>query len=158
MSESMMGDEVYQPDHSEVQDDVSLLEPEDTLDDRGPAEVYEEGYSPPERPWAVETQGTTAGEQHRGETLDQRLARELPDVQTPDGDDIGDKPDGDGEPWDEEVGERRAGRLLAPDEGAHPDEEGALVATDIGIDGAAASAEEAAVHIVPDSEAREEWP
>ncbi|GAA3243424.1 hypothetical protein GCM10020256_68220 [Streptomyces thermocoprophilus] len=35
-----------------------------------------------------------------------------------------------------------------PDEGAHEDEEEALVARDVGIDGAAASAEEAAMHIV----------
>jgi hypothetical protein len=156
MSESMMGDEVYQPDGSEQQDDVSLLEPEDTLDTRGPAEVYEEGYSPPERPWAVETYGTTAEEQHEGETLDVRLARETPDQDLPDGDGVGDVPGGDGELWDEEVGERRAGRLVAPDEGAHPDEESDLVASDMGIDGAAASAEEAAMHVV-DSEEPEEW-
>ena len=37
---------------------------------------------------------------------------------------------------------------MAPDEGAHEDEEEALVAMDVGIDGAAVSAEEAAVHIV----------
>ena len=37
---------------------------------------------------------------------------------------------------------------MAPDEGTHEDEESALIATDVGIDGAAASAEEAAMHIV----------
>ncbi|MGX1254439.1 hypothetical protein RKD48_006950 [Streptomyces ambofaciens] len=37
---------------------------------------------------------------------------------------------------------------MAPDEGAHEDEEPALVAMDVGIDGAAASAEEAAMHVV----------
>ncbi|MER6984744.1 DUF5709 domain-containing protein, partial [Streptomyces carpinensis] len=42
----------------------------------------------------------------------------------------------------------RSGRLVAPDEGAHEDEEAALVAMDVGIDGAAASAEEAAMHVV----------
>ena len=41
----------------------------------------------------------------------------------------------------------RAGRLVAPDEGAHPDEEAEEIATDVGRDGYAASAEEAAVHI-----------
>ncbi|MGP4000115.1 DUF5709 domain-containing protein [Streptomyces sp. 8N706] len=151
MSENMMGDDVYQPDGSEVQDDAGLLEPEDTLDDRGLEEVLDEGYSPPERPWGVESLGTTAGEQHDGEPLEERLAHETPDVQVPDGDGLGDLPDGDGELWDEEVGERRAGRLVAPDEGAHPDDEKDMVASDIGIDGAAASAEEAAVHIVPET-------
>jgi hypothetical protein len=42
---------------------------------------------------------------------------------------------------------------VAPDEGAHEDEESRLLATDVGIDGAAASAEEAAVHIVDEGTA-----
>ena len=46
------------------------------------------------------------------------------------------------------MGSTRSGRLVAPDEGAHGDEESRLIATDVGIDGAAASAEEAAMHIV----------
>ncbi|MEV6315722.1 DUF5709 domain-containing protein [Streptomyces sp. NPDC051776] len=157
MSDSMMGDEVYQPDGSEQQDDVSLLEPEDTLDARDVPEVYEEGYSPPERPWAVETCGTTAGEQHDGESLEGRLAREMPDLGAPDGDGVGDVPGGEGELLDQEVGVARAGRLVAPDEGAHSDEEKDLVAQDIGIDGAAASAEEAAVHVVNSEEPDELW-
>ena len=51
-----------------------------------------------------------------------------------------------------EVGEVRSGRLVAPDEGAHSDDEQELVAEDVGFDGAAASAEEAAVHVVDDDE------
>ena len=66
----------------------------------------------------------------------------------PGGDGIGDCPDSDGEALDNEVGGARSGRLVAPDEGAHEDEESDLIATDVGIDGAAASAEEAAMHIV----------
>lgn len=46
------------------------------------------------------------------------------------------------------MGDLRSGRLVAPDEGAHEDEESGLIASDVGIDGAAASAEEAAMHIV----------
>jgi len=42
----------------------------------------------------------------------------------------------------------RAGRLVAPDEGAHAVEEAEMIATDVGRAGYAASAEEAAVHIV----------
>ena len=38
-------------------------------------------------------------------------------------------------------------RLVAPDEGAHPDEEAEEIATDVGRAGYAARAEEAAVHI-----------
>ncbi len=58
--------------------------------------------------------------------------------------------DQDGELIDDQVGEERAGRLVAPDEGAHADVEGQLNADDVGIDSAAASAEEAAMHVVPD--------
>ncbi|MFC0601337.1 DUF5709 domain-containing protein [Streptomyces palmae] len=149
---SEMGDEVYQPDDSEVQDDAGVLEPEDTLVDRGLESAMDEGYSPPERPLAVERWGTTAAEQHARESLERRLAKELPDVVPGEGDGIGDQPQGDGEPFDDEVGTARAGRLVAPDEGAHSDTEKDLIGRDVGIDGAAASAEEAAVHIVEEPE------
>lgn len=139
------GDDVYQPDGSEVQDDAGLLDAEDTLDNDGVGDPLDRGWSPPERPWAVEHTGVTAAER---ETLDQRLAEELPDAAVPDGDGIGDCDDSDGELLDNEVGARRSGRLVAPDEGAHEDDESGLIATDVGIDGAAASAEEAAMHIV----------
>jgi hypothetical protein len=151
MSESAMGDEVYQPDGSEVQDDAGLLDPEDTLDQHGVEQALDEGYSPPERPWAVNKSGVTAEGQRRGESLDERLAEELPDVYPSEGDDLGDAWDTDGELLDDEVGDARAGRLVAPDEGSHYETEG-LVASDVGIDGAAASAEEAAVHVIPESE------
>ena len=52
--------------------------------------------------------------------------------------------DGDGG----EVGDARTGRLVAPDEGSHEDRESDEVADDVGIDGAGASAEEAAVHTI----------
>ncbi|MEW2163736.1 DUF5709 domain-containing protein [Streptomyces sp. NPDC007084] len=142
------GDDVYQPDGSEVQDDAGLLDAEDTLVSDGVGDPLDRGWSPPERPWAVEHQGVTAAEAVAGETLEQRLSEELPDIAASDGDGIGDCEDTDGEPLDNEVGDLRSGRLVAPDEGAHEDEESGLVATDIGIDGAAASAEEAAMHIV----------
>ncbi|MGW1162253.1 DUF5709 domain-containing protein [Streptomyces sp. NPDC002513] len=142
------GDDVYQPDGSEVQDDAGLLDAEDTLENDGVSDPLERGWSPPERPWAVDHVGVTAAEGHSGETLDQRLAEEVPDITVPAGDGIGDWPDGEGEPLDNEVGGPRSGRLVAPNEGAHEDEESGLIATDVGIDGAAASAEEAAVHVV----------
>jgi hypothetical protein len=142
------GDDVYQPDDSEIQDDAGLLDAEDTLEDEGVGDPLDRGWSPPERPWAVEHSGVTAAERLQGETLDQRLAEETPDLAPADGDGIGDCDGTDGELLDNEVGAMRSGRLVAPDEGAHEDEESALIATDVGIDGAAASAEEAAMHIV----------
>ena len=48
----------------------------------GPDDVddaLDTSYSPPERPRAMDDYGTTAAEEARGETLDQRLAQEEPD-------------------------------------------------------------------------------
>jgi len=57
-------------------------------------------------------------------------------------------------PWPQrdEVGNMRAGRLVAPDWGFGQDEEAELVAEDVGIGGGAASAEEAAVQIIEEEE------
>ncbi|MFF3695706.1 DUF5709 domain-containing protein [Streptomyces sp. NPDC002221] len=145
------GDDVYQPDGGDdVVEDTGILDPEDTLNDRG-ADPYDEGWSPPERPLAVNHVGTTAQEQHDGESLDQRLAEEVPDPEIDLGDDEEDQ-----ELADAEVGDQRAGRLVAPDEGAHEDAEKDMLASDMGIDGAGASAEEAAVHLIDDAEGA--WP
>ncbi|MFI2435368.1 DUF5709 domain-containing protein [Streptomyces sp. NPDC018693] len=141
------GDDVYQPDATEIREDSGLLDAEDTLENDGIG-ALDRGWSPPERPWAVEHTGVTAAERLQGESLEQRLAEELPDTVAPYGDGLGDAEGTDGELLDNEVGAVRSGRLVAPDEGAHEDEESALVARDVGIDGAAASAEEAAMHIV----------
>jgi hypothetical protein len=132
-------------------------------------------WSPPEKPRELDAFGTTVAEQREGETLDQRLAQEEPDpnleIDLVDGepavraDEAGDLPDdiddidaGSGEVPDDlfddgilddgEVGEARAGRLVASDEGLGEDTEKDLVGHDVGIDAGAASAEEAAVHIV----------
>jgi hypothetical protein len=141
--------------HGEDAEEASLrLEPEDVLEDESTDDVLERGYSPEDRPWAVDDWGTTAFEEEQGESLDGRLARELPDVRDDDdGDGLGDLPDGDGELRDGEVGDERAGRLAATDAGTEsaPDPSPVLEAFDEGIDGGAASAEEAAVHVVPDA-------
>ncbi|MEU8033157.1 DUF5709 domain-containing protein [Streptomyces sp. NPDC049099] len=144
-----MADDAYQPTGTnEEQEDAGPLDLQDAVDERTYDDILDEGYSPPERPLGVTRQGTTAAEQHEGETLDERLAQEVPDAQPAAGDDIGDLPGGEGEPLDPEAGESRAGRLVAPDEGAHPDTVKEEVARDVGIDGGAAGAEEAAVHVV----------
>ncbi|GGZ06374.1 hypothetical protein GCM10010300_57980 [Streptomyces olivaceoviridis] len=152
MTDATMGDDVYQPDGSEVQDDAGLLDASDTLDYRSGDEALDEGYSPPERPWGVEHTGVTAAERWRGESLDERLAEEVPDIGVPEGDGIGDTWGTDGELLDDEVGDERAGRLVAPDEGTHENTESDLFASDRGLDGAGASAEEAAMHVIPGSE------
>jgi hypothetical protein len=121
-------------------DDEDQLQAEDTLNDRGVADLLDEGYSPPEKWSAGEGFGTTADEALQGETLDQRIAQEVPDADpyAEDGEDVGGP----------QVGTERSGRLVASDEGARSDDDGELYAEDVGIDGAAAGAEEAAVHVV----------
>jgi hypothetical protein len=142
-------------------DDEDQLQPEDTLDDRGVDDLLDEGYSPPERPRGVDAFGTTVAEQRQGESIEARLAHEQPDPANalPDplaeADMVGDDdPDAiaveDDFLSDGEVGDRRSGRLTAPDEGNHEDTESDMVADDVGIDGGGSSAEEAAVHIIED--------
>ncbi|MEU8584875.1 DUF5709 domain-containing protein [Streptomyces sp. L500] len=149
MSDDVMGDEVYQPARSDRRDNPGDLDLENALDGDLLDEVLDEGYSPPEKPLGVGHHGTTAREQRERESLDQRLAEEVPDLPVPDGDGIGDQPGGDGEPIDEEVGDVRAGRLTATID-AMPPRRNDVFARDVGIDGGAASAEEAAMHVVPE--------
>jgi hypothetical protein len=123
------------PDEAEQLDQI---EPQRSLIDRGVDDLLDEGYSPPERYSPLIRKG-----EH--ETLDERLEEEIPE---PDPDAVQEQEIVD----DGEVGEARAGRLVDPNEGIGPDAEPELFGTDVGIDGGAASAEEAAVHIVPDDE------
>ncbi|MBN3510300.1 DUF5709 domain-containing protein [Mycolicibacterium nivoides] len=118
-------------------DEDDQLTQEDALIDRGVDDLLDEGYSPPDR-WR---------EPRDHETLDELLAEEEPDpaMQLDDPDYL------DEQGGDDEVGERRSGRLVAPNAGFGADEEAELLGTDVGIDGGAASAEEAAVHIIPPS-------
>jgi hypothetical protein len=142
------------------------LQPGDTLDDRGVDDLLDEGYSPPEKWSVLEKFGNTPREEREGESLDDRLAEEVPDPALAVDDPLDDPPAGErgalgdldldetiddqqlGDDYDGEVGDERAGRLVSPDEGAHGDLEKDEVADDVGIDGGAASAEEAAVHVV----------
>lgn len=142
-------------------DDEDQLQPEDTLVDRGVDDALDEGYSPADRP--SPSYGNTVAEQEQGETIDQRIDQEIPDPTSaygaPDNESGldterlgGDDPDAiDADQdfvGDDEVGDERAGRLVAQDEGLGEDTEKDLVAGDAGIDGAGASAEEAAVHVI----------
>ncbi len=118
------------------------IQPEDSLDDRGVDDVLDEGFSPPER----ETDHLRHPE--GGETLDERLAEEEPEVWAQvESEADTDIVDGD---VGGEVGGARTGRLMAPDEGSHEDVDPEMVAEDEGIDGAGASAEEAAMHTIED--------
>jgi Family of unknown function (DUF5709) len=129
-----------------VIEDDGVLEPADTLDsDDLLGDVLDTGVDAGEGYRGATRFGTTADEEQRGESLDQLLAEEEPDA-------------GADEAWtdeddpvdDDDTAAPRAGRLVAPDEGAHADDEKDTVAFDVGIDGAGASAEESAVHVTDD--------
>ena len=133
-------------------DTSGLLSPEESLDDDELGIDPDEGYSPAERPWGLSAWGTTAREAASHEDLGHRLAREDAERSDPiDGDGIGDTSDTDGELIDDQVGDVRAGRLVIGDIDAS-DPRSDYWAHDVGIDGAGASAEEAAMHIVPDDD------
>jgi len=116
------------------------LQPQDTLDDRGVDDILDEGISPPEQLRGANAKGTTPAEAQEGETIDDRVRQEEPEVwEDAEAERDADILDG---PVGGEVGDERTGRLMASDETT--DE----YAEDEGIDGAAASAEEAAVHTI----------
>ncbi|GAA3545211.1 DUF5709 domain-containing protein [Nocardioides daeguensis] len=138
-------------------DDETQLQPEDTLLDDGVEDELDRGYSPPERYSAAQRYGNTAWEQAHDQPLDDRLAEEEPEpdpIAEADRAEAAD--DGLAHEADEpgtEVGDDRAGRLVDPDQGLGDDLEPDLVAEDVGIDGAAAGAEEAAMHVITDDAA-----
>jgi hypothetical protein len=145
-------------------EDYEVKDAYDTLDGEPGDDPLDRGVAPPERWSAGIRYGTTAEEEEEGESLDQLLAEEEPDIGA--GQDSGydedDEADiaGDPDAADEDIDglllddgpDPRSGRLVADDEGAHADSEADLVAHDVGIDGGAASAEEAAVHVVEDDD------
>ncbi|QDH11253.1 hypothetical protein FE634_04140 [Nocardioides dongxiaopingii] len=120
-------------------------------DDRVGPDPLDEGYSPPEKWSAAQRFGNTPWEEAQGEDLAQRVAQEEPEpdpyveaeaipIERLDVDDDTDALS--------TAGGRRAGRLVAPDEGVHEVTDRDEVAADVGIDGAGAGAEEAAMHVL----------
>jgi Family of unknown function (DUF5709) len=136
--------------------DYEVEDAADTLFGDPGDDPLDRGVAPPQRWTAAIRFGTTAAEQEDGESLDQLLAEEEPDVDAWADDDepadIARDPDAGDEDVDglllDDGPDPRAGRLLAEDEGTQPVGEPDLVARDTGIDGGAATAEEAAMHVV----------
>ena len=117
-------------------DGVDEMDAVNTLTGDDADEPYETSYSPPDYEPSDAKFGMTHREELQGEGLERKLSRELPDLcETDAADDVKDS---------------RAGRLVAPDGGMGEDTTAEEMAWDAGIAGAAASAEEAAVHIIGD--------
>ncbi|HRA76099.1 MAG TPA: hypothetical protein PLE12_07675, partial [Propionicimonas sp.] len=64
----------------EESEQLDQLQPEETLVDRGVVDVLDEGIVTPERWSPAQGFGNTAAEMRRGETFEQRLAQEVPEV------------------------------------------------------------------------------
>ncbi len=121
------------------------LSVEDSLLDTRVDDVLDEGYSPPDREPSVHV--PTESEEARGESLAELLSAEVPDVWAEDDSNLFDESG-------EEVGGPRAGRLVSVGSDGYSDTEKDLLAGDVGIDGAGASAEEAAMHVIDEYDQR----
>jgi hypothetical protein len=140
--------------------DYEVEDASDTLDGDPGDDPLDRGLVPPQHWSAASRFGTTGAEQEEGESLDQLLSEEEPDIAPAIDDERSADITGDPDAADEDVDglllddgpDPRAGRLVAEDEGTEPDAEADLVARDAGIDGGGATAEEAAIHVVDDDD------
>jgi Family of unknown function (DUF5709) len=144
--------------YEDVPEDEGVLQPSETLDtDDLDEDPLDTGISPRERHPASEGFGVTLAEARSGETLDQRLAQEEPEpgagwVAAENSEDSADVLEQDEFPYGDGPQEPRAGRLLSEDEGSHPTVDPAYFVRDVGIDGGAAGAEEAAMHVIEEED------
>jgi hypothetical protein len=138
-------------------DDEDQLQSGDTLDDTDVDDVLDRGYSPPDRAPKGYDDYPTEAERLQGESLDEKLAEEEPDVDPYAEEEADlDSDHEDENALDDQLGldeaDARTGRLVQPDEGLGEDVDKQEVAQDVGIDGAGASAEEAAMHVTREPE------
>lgn len=146
----MSNDAVIQPD-SQMPDQDEQLTQQDTLISRGVEDPLDEGYVAPDHWSPAQGFGNTPAEMAQGETIEQRIKQEEPEEDPK-------KLTGPWNPTGEkrQVGGRRAGRLINVD-GDMIDVEAESIAADVGIAGGAASAEEAAMHIIDKNEIDEPY-
>ncbi|MEO7071321.1 MAG: DUF5709 domain-containing protein [Nostocoides sp.] len=127
------------------------------------SESDDESVSPPDMMPRATEWGTTAEEQQQGETINQRIAQEVPDPDSaygaPDNESGldgpapvgGDDPDAieASDDWlGDDAGDGDAGRLVSDDAGERSDIDAQDWGTDIGADGGDESPEESAMHVV----------
>jgi Family of unknown function (DUF5709) len=114
-----------QPEAPDLGASVQLESDEQLVGPSG-SDPLDAGYVPPDRPFGLDEDGVTGRGMREGDSIEQRLAREEPEDRPRDPD--------------------RSGRLVGADQGAALETDDDLDAVDVGIDGGAASAEEAAMH------------
>lgn len=147
-------------DRHESQDlsDYEVLDASDTLDGKPGDDPLDAGVVAPEH-WTAGLRYAAEGDDE-SESLDEELSEEEPDVTASDEDDFWDENETGQEAARDKQGDEadpRTGRLVSEDEDVDSGDTSAvmedeLVAQDVGIDGGAASAEEAAVHFTGDPE------
>ncbi|HYK66644.1 MAG TPA: DUF5709 domain-containing protein [Streptosporangiaceae bacterium] len=143
---------------SEDLEDYEVLDTSDTLTGPPGDDPLDRGVATPERWSAPIRSGGTAEEQENGESLDELLAEEEPDVGAGgDGDDEFAGLDENEPDYDvrralaADGPDPRAGRLISHldgDESSSWVDDGESVGFDAGIDSGGATAEEAAVHVL----------
>lgn len=129
----------------EQSEELDQVQPEDSLDPTATDDILDEGIVPNDG-YRGEGFGTTAAEVAEGETLDQRIAQEIPDP------DPYEQAERDAQADNIGSGDAPAGRLVEPNQGSGEDIDKDLIGTDVGVDGGAQSAEEDAVHLLDESE------
>ncbi len=132
-----------QPGDDGVLDDADSLTSDDMRGD-----PLDDAIEAGDRYSAGEGEGNTEAEARRGETLDQRLAEDEPDMSTDsEGETVSDlDSDPNADP------DEAAGRLVADDEGVGPNGTAQAAATVAADDNSGRSAEEAAMYIRSDGE------
>ncbi|WP_262287523.1 DUF5709 domain-containing protein [Micromonospora sp. MA102] len=133
-------------DEWNVAEDDGVLDASDTLDDDRTGDPLDTGIAAADHWSAANRFGTTPAEERAGESLAQLLAQEEPDLD-PYAEATDDEDELTRRGYEREA---RTGRLVADDAGFGEDEQADSVAWDAGVDGGAASAEEAAMHLVDD--------
>jgi hypothetical protein len=126
-----MGQRDYeeQPEAPDLGASVQLESGQHLAAPAGDRDGLDAGYIPADRPYLLDKDEVTARGMREGDSLDERLRREQAD---------------------EQVDPDRSGRRVMEGVGAALETPDAMDAVDVGIDGGAAGAEEAAVHIVED--------
>lgn len=149
--ETEFSDTEFNDDVPDGSEQLDQLQSSETLVARGVDDVLDEGIVAPEHWSPAQGFGNTLAEMRQGETLEQRIPQEEPEV-VPD--------DSDWNPTKEkrQVGSQRAGRLVDSTHGLGGSKaEGTeTIAEDVGFAGGAASAEEAAMHIIDEEDLDED--
>lgn len=139
-TDDLYGDSVYEQGGEDPVSDTEDLDPIEALTGDDPDEAEETGYNPPDREPYNLKHAPTPFEEREGESLDEKLSEEVPDISA---DDVS---------FDDE--QPRSGRIVDANYGALEDDEKDEVAFDVGPAGYGTSAEEAAMHEISGDEVK----